>query len=175
MKKLTLLSTLLTICFILNAQKANESTEVKTKFTSFTSKSGSILSFEDYNETSLTSMLGELSMKKRIVKSGQDQKVFYVFEVPSKYTTRTGTIASEDMTELIKAINTLKNDVSIDISSSSEYMEKFYKTVDDFKIGYYVSNKNIKWYIDVDTRLSESTYFLKDIDSFIEKLNFIMK
>jgi hypothetical protein len=155
------------------AQNA-EPQSTKTKFNDFISKSGQIVSFESFNQTAFSTLIGGvLSVEKRIIKRGDDQKMFLVFEHPTQYTDRSTAIAEEDLKDLFNAISTLQNDAVIDINSNSQYLEKYYETSDNFKIGYYVKNKQIKWYIDLDTRLSESTFFIKDINDFINKIKTI--
>lgn len=170
MKKNILLFAFLSAFVVLNAQNQQPQQEVKTKFSDFTARAGIITSFEDYNQTSITTFTSSLKMKKRIVKKAQEQKVFFILEMPKQYFTRSSAIADEDMTDLMNAITTLENDAKIDITTPSQYMEKYYQTNDNFKIGYYISNGEAKWYLDLDTRLSESTFFIKDIDDFVTKL-----
>jgi hypothetical protein len=175
MKKLfsSLLLVLYTLCVI--GQEVNETEKNKTKFSDFTAKSGEIVSFEDFNKITFSSLLATLSINKRLVKRGNEQKMFLMFDLPTKYSTRKAAIAEEDIKDLLNAIGTLQNDASIDINTNSQYMEKYYETVDNFKIGYYVSNKQVKWYVDLDTRLSESTFFLKDINDFTAKVQETIK
>jgi len=160
----------MTISLSANSQQKEDSNASTTKFTDFTARAGQIMSFEDFNETSFTSLYATLSAKKRIVKSGNEQKVFIILELPTKYSSRTAAIAEEDFQDLFNAISTLQNDAKVDANTSSGYMEKFYVTEDHFKIGYYVSKSQVKWYIDLDTRLSESTFFIKEIDYFVLRM-----
>jgi hypothetical protein len=176
MKNIYILSLVLLICNTTFGQEQPTSPiDIKTKFTEFTAKAGIIMSYEDYNEVKISSMMyGSLIMKKRIVKNGGEQKVFYVLEKPTKYSTRTAAIAEIDFTDLLEAVNTLINDSKVDESTSSDYMEKFYKTEDNFKFGYFVSKNKINWFVDLDTRLSDSIFFIDKIDGFVEKLKSIM-
>ena len=170
MKKIAIFTLILIICPLVYSQQIEGSKESTTKFSDFTARAGQIMSFEDFNKTTFSSLYGTLSAKKRIVKRGVEQKVFIILELPTKYSSRTAAIAEDDLQDLFNAVATLQNDAKIDASTNSEYMEKFYVTEDHFKIGYYVSNKQVKWYVDLDTRLSESTFFIKDIDDFYTKL-----
>jgi hypothetical protein len=175
MKKILFLSLLIAVTISAYAQQKDDSNVVKTKFLDFTARSGQIMSFEDFNKTTFTTIYGTLISNKRIVKRATEQKMFLMFELPSQYSSRTAAIAEEDIKDLLNAITTLQNDANIDINTNSEYMEKYYVTEDNFKIGYYISNKQIKWYIDLDIRLSESTFFIKDINDFMSKIQGIIK
>lgn len=174
MKKITLFVIFSLFGFFLSAQQNDASKGTKTKFTEFTSQSGTIMSFEDYNNMWFTTLTESLNAKKRIVKRANEQKVFLILEIPGSYSTRTAAIAEDDLADLFKAVSTLQNDALIDLNSNSEYLEKYYVTVDNFKIGYYVSKKQVKWYIYVDTRLSDSIFLIKDFDSFITKIKTIV-
>jgi hypothetical protein len=175
MKKIVILSLLISMCVVVYSQQNDNSNVPKTKFSDFTARSGQIISFENFNKTTFKSLYGSLTATKKIVKRADEKKVFLMIELPSQYTTRTSAIAEEDIKDLINAIATLQNDASIDINTTSEYMEKYYMTEDNFKIGYYVSEKKTTWYVDLDTRLSESTFFIKDINDFVQKIQEIIK
>jgi hypothetical protein len=175
MKRIAILTLLTAMCIVVYSQQNDNSNVTKTKFSDFTARSGQIISFENFNKTTFKSLYGTLIATKKIVKRADEKKVFLMFELPSQYTTRTSAIAEEDIKDLINAIATLQNDASIDINTSSEYMEKYYMTEDNFKIGYYVAEKQTKWYVDLDTRLSESTFFIKDINDFVQKIQEIIK
>jgi hypothetical protein len=175
MKKIIYITILVLLCSVIKAQTNGDQKESKTKFSDFTARSGQILSFEEFNKRTFASFTGGLDIKKRIVKRGDEQKMFLMFELPTKYSTRIAAVAEDDLQDLFNAIGTLQNDAVIDAKTSSEYMEKFYNTEDFFKIGYYVSNNQVKWYLDLDTRLSESTFLIKDIDVFVTSLKEIVK
>ena len=170
MKKITLFVIFSLFGFLLSAQQNDASKGTKTKFTEFTSQSGTIMSFEDYNNMTFETWTGSLTAKKRIVKKVNEQKVFLILEIPGN----SAAIAEDDLADLFKAVSTLQNDALIDVNSNSEYMEKYYVTKDNFKIGYYVSNKQVKWYVYVDTRLSDSIFLIKNFDSFITKIKTIV-
>jgi hypothetical protein len=176
MKKIAFLVLFCSLNFLISAQQTEDPNALKTKFSNFTSQSGSILSFEDINTTTFSTFTGTLIAKKRTVKKANEQKNFLMLEISSStYSTRIAAISEDDISELLKATTTLQNDAIVDINTNSEYMEKYYQTEDNFKIGYYISSKKLKWYVDLDTRLSGSTFFIKDFDFFVTTIKSIMK
>jgi hypothetical protein len=174
MKKLLLLPFCLysILCFSQTAQSNDP--ETKTKFTSFISRTGEIMAFEDSRHTSFSTLVSNLNVKRRVISQGDEQRAFLLFELPSKYTTRTSAVDQDDIQDLFNAIDLLISE-SVKDAANPNYMERFYVTEDHFKIGYYVNNQKIRWYVDLDTRLSESTFFINDIAEFQNKLKIIMQ
>jgi len=124
---------------------AQETSEQKTKFDQFTSKSGVITRFEDFNLAKLDIGYGEtllaLDCKVRIVYVGQ-LKGYYLHISNS---TNKCLIESTDLNEILKALDALISASVNNINPNADYYESRFVT-DDFEIGFY-KDKETAWYI----------------------------
>lgn len=162
MKKLLLFGILLTTIIF-----AQDVKEASTKMDAFASKTGVIIKFIDYSLPDLSLNYGAAETKIRKLISGGDIGYFYQISYKGKYDTRTASIAYEDLLEVIKAIQTLKNDSKNDKALNPDYLENKFVTDDGFQLGYYVSNGNVKWYLVLTKYGSDNTVFINNV-SIIE-------
>ncbi|MCF2487495.1 hypothetical protein [Dyadobacter sp. CY347] len=142
-----------------------------TKLDKFTSKSGVIIKFEDYNLTGLAQQFGASAETKiRKVHSGDDVKLFYLISNKTEYGLKVAAIASEDFTELSKALGTLQGQLVIDLQSKADYLENKYVTEDGFHLGYLIQKGKPTWYMRLEKYGSGGSIFLNQLtvieDSF---------
>ena len=126
-----------------------------SKYDAFVSKKGTMFKFYSHKLPIIKSNYGqkiETSLREIIV--GGKTQFFYLIEKPDKYSTKRSIIAEEDMREILKAINILKEE-SIKDENQSVYVENSFITDDYFKISYFLSGKEISWAIGVGLRGKE--------------------
>lgn len=146
------------------AQDAKKENETKTKMEIFSSKTGVITKFIDFNLTKLPALYTTADTRIRVLKSGNNDLYFYQIEKEGKYNSTTASIEYSDLLEVIKALKTLKAEVDADVQSDPDYMENKFTTSDGFQIGYYVSNGKSTWYICLEKYGSDNTLFFKSVD-----------
>lgn len=173
-KTLTILTLLITI-YSFSQDIKKESEKVKTKMEQFASKSGVITKFTDTNLSDLKSGYTVAETRIRKLNSAGIVKYFYQIEKPGKYGSSTASIEYSDLLEVIKAFNSLKLEVNIDVTKNPDYLENKFITEDGFQLGYYVSKGKATWYIKLEKYGSDKTLFIKDLEkiesNFVEAKN----
>ena len=167
MKNLLLVLSVFLLTSNLLAQDVKDAKEESTKMDAFASKTGTIIKFIDYSLPDLKLVYGVAETKIRKIISGPEFEYFYQISKEGKYDTKTASIAYEDLIEVIKAIETLKNESVSDKELNPDYLENKFVTDDGFKIGYYVSKGKVGWYLVLERYGSGNTIFIQNI-SIIE-------
>ena len=162
MKNVILILSMLSIASNLHSQDIKDT---HTKIEKFTSKTGVIVKFEDYNLPKLTHAYGAAKTKVRKLKSGDNTAYFYIISKKGKYGDKVASIAFEDLLELEKALMSLKSQSLVSDSSASDYIENKFITDDGFQLGYYISKGKLSWYMTFDGSGSEGTIFTKSVES----------
>jgi hypothetical protein len=137
----------------------------------FVSKTGVIIKTEDYNLLPIKSSYSSAKTKIRKIISGSSSKFFFQISKKGKYSSKTASIAYEDLIEVIKALIQLKEQSSKDVTSISDYLENKFITDDGFRIGYYLSKTKISWYIQLDNHGTDNTLYIKDYNKIVEAFN----
>jgi len=139
-----------------------------TKFEEFTSKTGSIVKFEDVSLPRLSLSFGSLETGIRTIKSGT-KAYFYRLEKgeTSSSIAKIAMIEYSDLVEINKALVKLSSEVDSDIAANPDYLENKFRTVDGFEVGYYVSSGKANWFLKLE-RYSSSTVFLKNQNNLID-------
>lgn len=172
MKKLLFALSLILLTSSLYAQDAKDVQQTTTKMDVFASKTGTIIKFIDYSLPNLKLYLGGIAETRiRKLVSGTEVKYFYQISYESKYDTKTASIAYEDLLEVIKAIEPLKNSSKGDIELNPDYLENKFVTEDGFQLGYYVSKGKINWYLKLEKYGSSNTIFPSDFESIESAFN----
>jgi hypothetical protein len=173
MKKLLLI--LFCLPMIGFGQNKDEENKKLTKMDLFTSKTGSIIKYIDYSLTDIKGNYSNGEARVRKIISGESIGYFFQISKTGKYSTKTASIEYSDLIEVIRAINTLKENSSSDIMSEGDYLENKFVTDDGFQIGYYVKNEKAIWYITLEKYGSDNNIFIRDLNevesSFIEAKN----
>jgi len=131
----------------------------------FASKTGVIVKFEDFNLPNIPLSYGAAEARIRKLTSGGETKYFYQISNEGKYGTKTASIAYEDLIEVQKALTSLIAESATDASTSSDYIENKFVTDDGFKVGYYVSDGKLTWYMQLEKFGSNNTIFIKEASS----------
>ena len=168
MKKLFFLAWLLISSLVICGQNTKEA---NTKMDVFASKTGVIIKFVDYSLPNLSLTYGAAETKVRKLISGGDIGYFYQVSYKGQYDTKTASIAYEDLLEVIKAIQTLRNELAADQSSNPDYLENKFVTDDGFQLGYYVSSGKVKWYLVLEKYGSGNTVFINDVTTIETAFN----
>jgi hypothetical protein len=163
MKNLFLLLSIVLLTSNLFAQDAKDVKEESTKMDAFASKTGTIIKYIDYSLPDLKLTYGIAETKIRKFISGPDIGYFYQISNEGKYDTKTASIAYEDLLEVIKAIEPLKNESVSDLALNPDYLENKFVTDDGFKLGYYVSKGKLAWYLVLERYGSGNTIFVNDL------------
>ncbi|MFD2568573.1 hypothetical protein [Pseudotenacibaculum haliotis] len=157
--------TLLVIVFTVTLQ-GQENKQSKSKMSDFVSQTGTIIKYENYDLPKLKSAYGSVDVKVQKIMSGNLTKYFYLLSKPAKYSSKTASIAYEDLIEVMKALDELQKQLKDDLNTTSDYLENKFVTDDKFMIGYYVSKGKSVWYLKLDSYGNDNTVFIKDIELF---------
>ena len=163
MKNLLLVLSMFLLTSNLFAQDAKDIKEESTKMDAFASKTGVIIKYIDYSLPNLKLTYGIAETKIRKFISGLDIEYFYQISKEGKYDAKTASIAYEDLLEVIKAIESLKNESASDKALNPDYLENKFVTDDGFKLGYYVSKGKLAWYLVLEKYGSGNTIFTNDV------------
>jgi hypothetical protein len=139
--------------------------KVKTKMDVFSSKTGGIVKFVDYNLPNLKSSYASADTRVRKITSDKLSGYFYQIEKKGQYSNTTASIEYTDLLEVIKALDALKSEVDKDKSLDPDYLENKFVTDDGFQIGYYVSKGKATWYLKLERYGSDNTLYLNDVDA----------
>jgi hypothetical protein len=157
---------------IFSQTNRKESEEIKTKIDEFTSRTGVILKFTDFNLGILKDKYNSLSETRiRKIESGTIISYFYQITLKGKYSNSTASIEYNDLLELIKALEFMKNSELKDIESNPEYLENKFMTEDGFQVGYYVRNGKSFWYLQLEKYGSDKTLFIENAEIIYTAFN----
>ncbi len=158
---------LLTLIFILSISIlfGQEAKEADTKMDRFLSRTGVIVKFEDYKLEGMKLSYGIADTKIRKIYSGGEVSLFYQVSNKGEYSTKTASIAYEDLIELQKALQKLALQSKEDINTHCDYLENKFVTIDGVKVGYYVSKGKLSWYMVLGKYGKGNSIFLKDFDT----------
>lgn len=162
MKKKIIYAALLILTVTVSCAQENKKEPEKTKFDNLTSKTGSIISFIDVKLPNLKTEYSTAQTRIRKIVSGTTTAFFYQIVKEGKYGTITASIEYTDLSEMIKALNILISQADLHLSSKPDYMENMFVTEDGFKIGYFISNNKVSWFIQLEKLGQDNTLFLND-------------
>jgi len=135
----------------------------KTKMESFSSATGVITKFTDFNLKNLKASYTVAETRIRKLSGGGNVNYFYQIEKTGKYSNSTCSIEYSDLLELIKALEKLESDTDNDALSSADYLENKFITPDGFELGYYIKEKKAKWYVKLEKYGKDTTLFIKEV------------
>ncbi|GGH42692.1 hypothetical protein GCM10007423_39510 [Dyadobacter endophyticus] len=136
-----------------------------TNFDEFVSKHDGFVKIEDFALTRMILQLSYGETRIRKVAAGKETKIYY--QVTSgQYS---GSVASEDFADLIKAYDNLKQMSSNDVKESHDYLENKYVDKGGLEIGYVVEKKRLTWFVRPH-KFGPRTLFLKDPTTMEESL-----
>ncbi len=162
------------------AQKT-EDVKKLTKFEEFTSKTGAIIKFVDVNMPRIPVSYASLAVSIRTLYSGASKSYFLRLEKEetSSSNARIAMIEYSDLVEINKALVKLASEVDADLAANPDYMENKFRTVDGFEVGYYITKKEVQWYLKLERYTNSNVYpksradiieYFKDAQTKIEEL-----
>lgn len=134
-RKTIMICTLLLISSFIFGQDAKDA----KKNVSSTFQTGVLIKITDYPLPEIQAGYRPPVVKKVI----RDNEVKYYYELLYLSVS----IESENIPDLIKAIERLKNESKKDLVLKPKFVLNKYITLDDFEISYEVSDNSLKWYI----------------------------
>jgi hypothetical protein len=152
---------LLIVCSLLGAQDTSPSQQ-QSSYDRFLSRSGTMMRYRDYVMPELRGTYGLYENRIRVLTAGSETNTFYQITLTGKYSSVTGSIDYDDISEVLKAMESLLQAFTSDVSLKPDYLENKFITKDEVAIGYYISTKGNAWYIVLDRNKSDSTAFFKD-------------
>ena len=175
-RKLFFATMLISAIGLTKAQDVKKDAEkTLTKMDVFSSKTGVITKFVDTKLPNLKTKFDAIETRIRRISNGSNSAYFYQIEKSGKYSNNVASIEYNDLLEVIKALQVLKQDVDKDISLNPDYMENKFVTVDGFQVGYYVSGGKATWYSKLEKYGSDATIFIDSgetlLNSFTEAKN----
>jgi hypothetical protein len=148
-----------------------ETDEIKTKMDLFTSKTGSIMKFVDFNLPKLKASFENAETRIRKITNGSGSQYFYQIVKKGQYSNSTASIEYSDLIEVIKAIKSLQEDEGKDITSNPDYLENKFISEDGFEVGYYIEKGKSKWYIKLERYGSGTSLFIDKSDGIEAAFN----
>lgn len=161
-----LCSTLVSVSY----SQDNKATESQSKIDLFTSKTGSMIKYQDFSLSGLPLLYGtSAETKVRKIESSGQIGFFLQISNEGKYGDKSASIAYEDVLEMVKALEALKAESATDLQKNPEYLENKFVTDDGFQLGYYCSKGKLQWYLVLEKYGSGNTIFPRQLSS-IESL-----
>jgi hypothetical protein len=149
---------------------AQDVKDESSKMDLFSSKTGVIIKFTDYKLPKLFLTQGMADTKIRKIESSDEVEYFFQISKKIQSDTKTAAIASEDLVDLINALETLKVSATNDMSTS-EYIENKFITDDGFMLGYFISAGEVKWFLTLEKYGSVSTIFINNVSTIEKSFN----
>lgn len=142
-----------------------KTTEVQTKFESFSSRTGVICRFRDYNlprmNLNKTADLTIAIPSVRVLKLGPTEKqYFFHVEMAKEYHSDAATIGYSDFQEMLKAFDILESCEEEDSLEAPDYLENHFVTEDGFKVGYYISEGKTVWFMNLSRYGTNSSLYM---------------
>ena len=88
----------------------------------------------------------------KVFEAGDERQLFYEVYVDAEdiKDTDVAWIAEEDLSDMINALQSLKQSAIKDAQLNPDYLENRFVTEDGFSVGYYVSEGQPSWYFSFD-------------------------
>lgn len=151
MKKFVI-SLCLTVCVFSQEEKT------LSKMDKFVSNTGKIIKLENFYQPELKGYSEVLKVQVRRGTIGSDRAYYLQFIKEDKYGNKTGSIAEDDLDDIIQAYDELVSQFNVE-ASKADYFENKFTTEDGFAIGY-GGGKNRLWYLTLE-KYGKSTVLFK--------------
>jgi hypothetical protein len=160
MKRLVLLLALLLLPALAFGQQKNS-----TKMDKIRSKKGVTIKFIDYKLPVVESRFFPLKLTVKVFEAGDERQLFYEVYVNAAdiKDTNVAWIAEEDLSDMINALQSLKQSAIKDAQLNPDYLENRFVTEDGFSVGYYVSEGQPSWFLSFDKIGRGSDIFFNDV------------
>ena len=156
MRNLVVSCIIMLLTTILFAQEEKDS----SKMDRFVSRAGKMIRYYQYSLPDLKGSFETCEAKVRKMEIlSEEEAYFFQITKTDKYSTKTASIAYEDVLEVIKAFGNLQVESIKDVNTDADYMENKFVTDDGFQVGYYVSKGKVQWYLTLE-KYGKSTIFV---------------
>lgn len=170
MKKRTFLILLLSLISTLFFAQTVKETPLKID--QFSSKTGLIMKFIDYDLEYLLLTSGTAKCRIRKIIIANEVEYFLQISKVGVNETKTASIAYKDLIEVIKALKILRLESLPDLALKPDHLENKFITEDGFQIGYYISENEINWYLTLERYgYNNNTVFLREVEHLEILLN----
>lgn len=159
MKKNILLLIMISSYTLLGQSIAEKPT---SKIDAFMSKKGTMIRFIDYKLPDLKTTYDVAEIRIRQFTNSPSLNYFLQITKQGKYSKSTASLDYDDLVELLKAFNNLRETATADIALHSDYLENKFIGNDGFEIGYFIESDKGTWYLKLDKIGSDNTLFLQD-------------
>lgn len=154
------------------AQTSETKQKEESKLEQFVSKSGGIVRYINYNLPSPKLLYRTATAMVRAAHVGDQKRYFLIIESKDDYRTSTAAIAHEDLLEIVKAFEIIKDQLPKDVELLPDYLENRFVSDDGFMLGYYVNKKEMSWFIGLERFGSGNTIFPRD-EAEIDKMFYL--
>lgn len=131
----------------------------ESKISKFVGRKGELVKFTDFEISPIQSNTVILDMKIREINSAGGKGIFCQIIKHDEYSPKVASIEENDLKEVLKAIESLERSADIDVNTKGNYLENKYVTEDGFKVGYYVSDREVNWFIIFDDYGDDTEFF----------------
>ena len=136
-----------------------------TKIDKISSKKGVTIKFIDYKLPVVESRFFPLKLTVKVFEAGDERQLFYEVYVNAAdiKDAHVAWIAEEDLSDMINALQGLKQSAIKDVQSNPDYLENRFVTEDGFSVGYYVSQGQPSWFLSFGKIGSGESVFFDDV------------
>jgi len=142
-----------------------------TKLQSLVSEKGKLIRSVSHDLQSLQSGANTLKAQITIVDSDDGTEYFLQLIRETEYEDDIAAISESDIKDLSKALDALKKASQVDVYLDADHVQNVFVTEDDFKIGYFVLDASLTWFIEFDEYNDELEYFsdISVLENLFEK------
>ncbi len=130
-----------------------------TKLQNLVSEKGRLIRTVSHDLKTLQSNANALNAQITIVDSGGGAEYFLQLNRETEYEDDIAAISESDIKELSKALDSLKKASQVDVYLDADHVQNIFVTEDNFKIGYFVLDASLTWFIEFDEYNDELEYF----------------
>lgn len=142
----------------------------RSKIEELTQRTGTLIRFIDYELPTLKTNNEKALARVRGVRIDGEVTYFYQIEQTDKIIPLVGSIDSNDLVEMIKAMDALLSSSVSDSKYDPYYLENKYVTPDGLQIGYYMKDQRMLWFVQLNRLLSETILLSYDYTTFFDSI-----
>ncbi len=130
-----------------------------TKMQRIVSEKGSLIRTVSHDLKALQSSANALSAQITIIDSGNGAEYFLQLIRETEYEDDIAAISENDIYGLSEALESLKKASQVDVYLDADHVQNIFVTEDYFKVGYFVLDAALTWFIEFDEYSDELEYF----------------
>lgn len=145
-----------------NVLAQQEISKQKSTYEKFLSNKGTMITKDFYEMPGLDSVDQKVEAKVVKLTSAKGSQLFYSLSIKAQYGDKSAIIAKEDLLEVSKALMSIIRQSQQESTTELEHRERYFETLDGFKIGYYQIGTNQAFFIDLNNYQSDDTVLFSD-------------